>query len=737
MKNLAHVMQESSPFGEWKEHDLVEHLSQVALQARVFADKFQSGDWAYAAGIWHDLGKFSMEFQLYLRSKSGFDSEAMEDAPGTVDHSTAGALHAVSRFKGYGKILAYVIAGHHAGLPDWEKQDEPGGALSDRLSKTELLEKVPLKELPPHLLEITLPSLTFKTPHASLWIRMLFSCLVDADFLDTERFMDIDKYGLRSGYPSLKELQGSYNNFMASKTSSAEETKVNFYRKEILQQCLKMGLSDPGIFSLTVPTGGGKTLSSMAFALEHALKHGKSRIIYVIPFTSIIEQTADIYRDIFGDVVIEHHSNVCEEKQDENPNFKKNRIAAENWDAPIIVTTNVQFFESLFAAKTSRTRKLHNIINSVVIFDEAQQLPPDFLTPILNVIQELADRYKVSFVFATATQPALKERNDSINPFKGLKKVTEIISDVSSVYNALRRVDFDMPGNSSPKSWEEISSELQKHEQVLCIVNTRKDCRDLFDLMPKGTIHLSALMCGEHRSQVVREIKRKLLRKEPIRVVSTQLVEAGVDIDFPIVFRALTGLDSIAQAAGRCNREGKLDRGKVFVFIPPKPSPPGPLKKAEESARTLMKLGLGDPLDHETYVRYFNNLYGKSNLDKAEIEDLLNKDVRDISIQFRTAARRFQIIDDSKYASVIVRFGKSKELVDQIVNQRLNKFLLRKLQRYTITIPKQKHAQLLKQGRIQQIGDTGIFVQSAVDSIYDPVKGFLIEDPLDPEDFMC
>lgn len=519
---------------------------------------------------------------------------------------------------------------------------------------------------------------------------------------------------------------------MMSRT--ARDSEVNRYRKSVLRQCRERALLQPGIFSLTVPTGGGKTLSSMAFALEHALRHNKKRIIYVIPYTSIIEQTVNIYRDIFGDAVIEHHSNLDPDKES-----YQSRLAAENWDAPIVVTTNVQFFESLFASRTSRVRKLHNIVNSVVIFDEAQQLPSDFLQPILNTVQELSDKYSVSCVFATATQPALNEKIGVGWTFRGLKRVTEIIEDVNNLYDALKRVDVVLPDDfESPRTWQDLALDLQTHPSVLCIVNSRKDCRELFSFMPEGTLHLSGLMCGEHRSQVINQIKEKLRKCEPIRVISTQLVEAGVDIDFPVVYRALTGLDSISQSAGRCNREGKLSKGQVFVFIPPKPSPQGPLRKGENIARNLLKQGNADPLTPATFTRYFEELYWKANsLDKYNIEDLLSKDVHDLQIQFRTAASLFKIIDDSKYAPVVVRFKDSKDFLDRIDPQQIDKYLLRKLQRYTITIPKQIHSKLLVEGKIQEIEETGIFIQS-VDSQYDLVKGFLDDqDHLDPSDFIC
>jgi len=361
---------------------------------------------------------------------------------------------------------------------------------------------------------------------------------------------------------------------MAVMSASADKTPVNALRHEILTACRAAAKLEPGHFSLTVPTGGGKTLSSLAFALEHAVKHNLRRVIYVIPYTSIIEQNADVFKETVGDdQVIEHHSNL-----DEDDSTSKARLSAENWDAPIIVTTSVQFFESFFAAKPSRCRKLHNIIGSVVVLDEAQLVPVEYLAPILQTMDLLNRRYRISFVISTATQPAFESREG----FKGLpmNSVREIISDIPRLYANLKRVEVEIPQNwVKTTRWEELATELLKEEQVLCVVSDRKSCRNLHKLMPIGTYHLSALMCGQHRSKIITEIKQKLKEGAPVRVISTQLVEAGVDIDFPVVYRALAGLDSIAQAAGRCNREGKLtEKGRVVVFVPPKKSPPGILR---------------------------------------------------------------------------------------------------------------------------------------------------------------
>jgi len=727
---LAHVRQ--LPDGLWAEHFLDEHLQTVAQLAAEFAAAFNSQDWARLSGLWHDLGKFREKFQKYIKSVSGYDAEAhIEGAPGRVDHSTTGAIHAIEKLGMQGRILAYLIAGHHAGLPDWNSVEGGQSSLLQRMEEGKrngYLQEALLAAPATSILDQPCPASRPPQGSLALWIRMLFSCLVDADFLDTEAFMDGRKSELRSGYPSLPELQSAFDRHMADKATKAADTPVNRIRAEVLRQCRDKASMPSSLFSLTVPTGGGKTLSSMAFALNHAVHHGKSRVIYVIPYTSILEQTAEIFRGIFGDDnVIEHHSNLDPDRED-----SRSRLATENWDAPIVVTTNVQFFESLFAARTSRCRKLHNIVNSVVVLDEAQLLPPEFLAPILHVMQDLAHSYKVSFVLSTATQPAFSPRPK----FPGLKEVRELMDDPEQLYTGLKRVEAELPADfSTPCSWESISAELQQYESVLCIVNSRKDCRELHRLMPKDTIHLSALMCGQHRSQTIAEIKQRLKDGIPTRVVSTQLVEAGVDMDFPVVYRALAGLDAVAQAAGRCNREGTLpDMGKVVVFVPPKPAAPGLLRKAQQSGQEIMRLTEGNPLTRKRFEAYFQHYYYSLNsLDNEGIVGLLDMhnqaEARRGEFNFRTAADKFHLIDEEGQTAVIVRYGESPSLIaaleaSQNMEPHQRRGLLRKLQRYTVNIREHECRKLLASSDIREIFP-GTYVQHS-DTLYHAQLGLLM-----------
>lgn len=729
---LAHVRQ--LPGGRWIEHFLEEHLLAVAVLAAEFASVFNSQDWAHLSGLWHDLGKYSDEFQHYIKNVTGYAAEAHIEGPaGRVDHSTAGAIHAIRQFGKIGRIPAYLIAGHHAGLPDWSASEIGGKALSARLSPEQdyLLDRISPQIIPADILNQPQPSTRPKggTEGLHLWLRMLFSCLTDADFLDTEAFMDGRKTATRAGYPDLPELLSAFNNYMAGKART--DTPVNIIRSSILNQCREKAHMAPGIFSLSVPTGGGKTLSGTAFALEHAIKHQKRRIIYVIPYTSIIEQTAAIFRSIFGDNIVEHHANLDPDQED-----SRSRLATENWDAPIIVTTSVQFFESLFAARTSRCRKLHNIVNSVVVLDEVQLLPPEFLQPITDVMNLLVAHYGVTFLLSTATQPALSSFHTfGALLFRGLDNVHEIVDNPDALYQKLKRVEIEIPDDlTTPGDWQTIADALKKYSTVLCIVNRRDDARELYRLMPKDTVHLSALMCGEHRSRVIADIKARLERNEPVRVISTQLVEAGVDFDFPVVYRALAGLDSIAQAAGRCNREGRQsDPGKVVVFIPPKPAPPGLLRQAAQISISLLSGKDKDVLGRELARQFFEHLYARApTLDKHGIHALLTQDAGEGAIQFRTAAARFRLIDDSAYQTILVCYSGNETLLGQLKKEGPQRWLMRKLQRYAVNLPQHIFRQLEAKNDVFQIWP-GIYAQRST-TLYDDTLGVIMDGGITPDD---
>jgi len=707
----AHSVPGVTDLSQWQ--TLEDHLRNVRDLAGRFASKFGCEDWGRLAGLLHDLGKTSKEFQARIRASA--DNEEDESSSAKAPrrpHATDGAIYVVDKLGKLGRILAYLVAGHHAGLPDWEDEGSSNASLRRRLLEERRWDAAfaaqwiaPEMKNPGGGLTQAGTDLSL-----SLWIRLLFSCLVDADFLDTESFMAPDRAQRRGQYRRLADLSVLFESFMAQKCATAIPSPVNAVRAEILRACEDRASDSPGLFSLTVPTGGGKTLSSMAFALRHALTHGQDRIIYVIPYTSIIEQTADQFREIFGDEVLEHHSNLDapEGEAEDAPA----RLAAENWDAPIIVTTTVQFFESLFASRTSRCRKLHNVVNSVIIFDEAQLLPPDFLNPILLALRELVLNYRVSVVFSTATQPAFETRKGFDFDFAGLPGVRELMPDPLSLYRRLERTRLSLLRElKEPVSWDELATELAGHPTVLCIVNRRDDARALWEKLPEGTFHLSALMCGAHRSERIAQIKERLHHGEHTRVVSTQLVEAGVDLDFPVVYRAVAGLDSVAQAAGRCNREGKLAIGRVFVFEPPSKTPAGLLRQAAEVGRTLLTQHAGDSLHPEHFREFFGRLYWLrgDRLDREQIVRLLKKDA-EIRIQFRTAAEKFRLIDSGAQLPVIVNWRDGCKWIQCLKQGPPDRWLLRRLQRYVVNIPKNIHESLLREHAIVEV-HPGIFVQ--------------------------
>ena len=770
---IAHVRQK--PDGSWATpHSLQSHLEGTARLAELFSYKFNSSQWGRIVALAHDAGKGREVWQKYLIAKSGYypsreaglesevdllknavtveseaslEEEENENTPLTavrkISHAIQGAKLVEELYgKGLGRILSYCIAGHHAGLPDFSSAEGAGkSALSYQLAQVKDTSSIAAfiteglkNSKPPY------PPWAFqKGLDLSLWIRMLYSVLVDADFLNTETYMDIHDSNTRGQYLPVSDLLLRFNDYMAVLDMKAKDTPLNTIRRDIRDKCVNMAKKEPGVFSLSVPTGGGKTLSSLAFALEHAKAHRLSRVIYVVPYTSIIEQNAEVFRAVLGaDQVVEHHSNITEDET--NP---KSRLAAENWDAPVIVTTSVQLFESLFAAKSSRCRKLHNITNSVVILDEAQLVPIEYLAPILESIQLLVDRYRVTFLISTATQPAFKEGNVLGRKFKGLKEITEIIgegTEVKTLYQSLKRVNIEFPKDiHTPTSWEELAQVLSQYQQVLCIVSDRKSCRELFSLMPQGTFHLSALMCGQHRSEVIKEIKEKLNNNVSVRVISTQLVEAGVDLDFPVVYRAFAGLDAIVQAAGRCNREGILtDLGRVVVFIPPRKPPQGLLRKAADTTANLL-LNQEDLTDHEIFQKYFHELYWKANsLDEKGITALLdptNNDMHECSIFFRSAALRFSIIDDSLQKTILVPYQDGKELIDLLRTKGPERWLMRKLQRYTVNVYNQDFYQLRQRGAIEEIHPDIFALVSNMD--YAKETGLLVEEtPYEPESYI-
>ena len=639
--NYAHSENEQG-----RMHLLTDHLQAVAEMAGEFAAPFQGNIPAYYAGLWHDLGKFNPEFQAYLKG-------TRNQGP---DHKAAGALLA----KKHGYIIGLLIQGHHGGLPalknfrGWldEKSRDPAVAQSLQDAGQVL----------PDLQADTIPLPPFARTDrlaAELWLRMLFSALVDADFLDTERHFKPDQTASRAPLHDLNVLHERFQQ-KHQRLSPEAPGNVNAARAEIYADCRAAAGSPPGIFRLTVPTGAGKTRSALAFALRHADLHRMRRVVTAVPLISITQQTAEVYRDFLessadesSPAVLEHHSmTAATEPEEFSRNAVWSRLAAENWDAPIIVTTTVQLFESLFSNKTSATRKLHNLAGSVIILDEAQSLPPNLLGPILDVLQQLTANYGVSVVLSTATQPAF----ETINLFKDLKAV-ELVPDYPKHFQNLKRVTCEWR-TEPPLSWAEAANLMRPHPQALAVLNTKKDALTLLEALDdEEAFHLSTLLCGYHRGQVIKEIATRLRQGLPCRVISTQVIEAGVDLDFPVALRALGPLDSIIQAAGRCNREGRRPAGRMIIFQPREGSqlPQGHYRTAAGITREMTRersLNLDDP---DLAVEYFRRLFQLSDTDPAGVQSYRQ------DFDYPEVDRRFRMIDDTTVGAVITAYGSATE----------------------------------------------------------------------------
>ncbi|MEW5876543.1 MAG: CRISPR-associated endonuclease Cas3'' [Acidobacteriota bacterium] len=731
-------------------HRLVDHLRAVAEYAGNFAETFGAGAWGYLVGLWHDVGKASEAFQAYL--KAAQEDYHQGEIRGSVDHSSAGAQHAVKTLGLPGHLLAFPIAGHHAGLPDSISE---GSCLERRLRKkvetwTRVLDLIPPAgelQLPPFLqraLERRHVDPKGAAFSLAFFVRMLFSCLVDADFLDTEAFLNRDQRMSRTLWPEdvLARMEHALERFVSQLPAA---TAVDRQRNMIREACVAAAEKEPGFFSLTVPTGGGKTLSSLAFALRHAAIYKLRRIIYVAPFTTIIEQNADVFRRVFApleelglpDVVVEHHSNLNVEDQS-----LASRLAAENWDAPLIVTTSVQFYESLFSNRPSQCRKLHNTVNSVVILDEAQKLPVDYLAPCLMALRELVAHYRCTVVLCTATQPAIQKSEQF--PL-GLNGVREIIQEPKKLYLAFRRVEV---GNLGTLSDEELAGRLLEEPQVMCVVNTRRHARELFQRISAQSeaIHLSAAMCPAHRSEVLERVRERLALGKTCRVIATQLVEAGVDLDFPVVYRSLAGLDSLAQAAGRCNRNGRLSKGRVFLFRSQHDQSEAFLRDTANVTAQLAGDGVNpalyeDLLSLEAVEHYFRLYYWtqRQRWDARRILDqfgLQNRRDLPFLFNFESAARAFRLIEEFGRPVVVPWGEKGRKLYDELTKSgHLERKLFRDLQRYTVQIPDRVWRENV--GRALEVVHDEITVLAFPEIHYDENLGVNLEGSLvGPEVFI-
>ena len=678
------------PKGSAQWHGLKEHLTKVANLTETSANKLYAGKLGYYAGLWHDLGKYNPDFQEYLKQCALGNKHAK-----SVPHAIHGAKLAAKLSLA---PLAFIIAGHHAGLPCVSKLKsrlaDPQSEAAD-LAILDTAEKEGIILEPSSDITAILAEFQDKLSR-ELFIRLLFSCLLDADYLDTESHFDPQQSLQRTPVATVTDLwtklEDSQTQMLADVVEklpdlNPQQQEVNRVRSEVYQSCLEAAEQATGVFRLAVPTGGGKTRSGLAFALKHAEKHQLDRVIIAVPFTSIIEQTVGVYREIFGEAaVLEHHSATKSKVDDEDARAEqaRARLATQNWNAPLIVTTTVQLFESLFHNKTSRCRKLHNIVNSVIVLDEVQTLPIRLLEPIVNVLQELVDRYHVTVVLCTATQPALEGDNPYL---KGFSSVKDIIQPATATahFRHLSRVKYEIPERNW--SWADVVADAGDSQQGLAILNTRKDALELLKefqstVEPDGLFHLSTLLCGAHRRQVLAEVRSRLKDKLPCWLISTQVVEAGVDLDFPLVYRALGPLDRIVQAAGRCNREGKIiGKGRVVIFTPEDGNmPTGEYATAISQTANLIKQN-PDFDNPDIFQTYFRALYqGVDTTDGKEVQAC-----RKI-LNYPETAEKFQLIQDITHPVAIAYDAIAKKLLKNIERYGLKSADYQALQPYLVSL---------------------------------------------------
>lgn len=680
MKYIAHIDGE-------RIQTIKEHLEGTAKLAGEFAEKFGKQDWGYCCGMLHDIGKYSMDFQKRILGENNH----------RVDHSTAGTRVCMEKGGKY-SFLEYCIAGHHAGLPNYGNNydESTDSTLSGRRRKkisdyqayqTEI--EVPtINSMPIDLKRTVNPDFSL-----SVFMRMIYSCLVDADFLDTEAFMKEGKRERNSG-ENIEILFKKLENYISGWLKNQDIDTVNGRRTEILKNCLERGKTEMGLFRLTVPTGGGKTVASLAFALRHALENKMDRIIYVIPYTSIIEQNAKVFRDILGEEnVLENHCNVEYESSEE---LLPMQLASENWDKPVVVTTNVQFFESLFANKSSKCRKLHNIANSVIIFDEAQMLPNDYLKPCIAMIEELINNYQVSAVLCTATQPALTSF------FHEGISITELCPRMEEQFEFFKRTTFENIGVLTENN---LMQRLEKEYQALCIVNTKKRAQRIYkELKGDGVYHLSTSMYPKHRRRILRELRERLQKNKKCILISTSLVEAGVDVDFQSVYRELAGVDSMIQAAGRCNREGlrPAKESKVYIFqFEGKENVLGQRQQIDVAKSVIADNR--DISDMESITQYFEMLYhikGDS-LDKKKILD----EFQNKRYNFAKVGKEFKLIEQDTKTIFINYEEEANETLCLLKERGFTRSGMRKASQYCITVYENEFNKLYGIGAIQLISE--------------------------------
>ena len=716
MKYLGH-----KNFNDGREQLLKEHLHKVSRLAEKFASEFGERIAGKTVGLYHDIGKYSEQFQKYIRGTSNK----------RVDHSTAGARELFNIKNSLNLTAAFCVAGHHCGLQNIGNPKIP--------DVTTFFTRVKEKAIPnfdAYKKEIEAPSanndsellpIILKDHFAVMfYTRMLFSCLVDADFLDTENFM-YDEKSRRGKFTELETLKIFFDKYIKenflNENNARHNEPINQRRRKILSECIRNGENfTENLLSLTVSTGGGKTVSSMAFALHNAIKNGRRRIIYVIPYTNIIEQTAQIFSNIFGSENVIEHNGVADYDDTESEEENIKRLATENWDAPIIVTTNVQFFESLFSNRTSKCRKLHNIANSVIIFDEAQIIPTEFLKPCVAAIGELTKHYKCTAVLCTATQPSLEKLFDG-------QSVKEICSEVEENYNFFRRTIIKVLPEKI--SYDELSARLKENRQVLCVVNKKRTAGKIFENLKddENIFYLSTNLCPVHRTQILQKIKRCLAENQPCHVISTSLIEAGVDLDFPCVYRETSGLDSIIQSSGRCNREGKYSTTESFAYVfQLENEKPLRNQSLRINSTNLVCEKYFSKIDSPKAIKYYFDTLHKWEGDTLDKNEILKKLCREL--KFKETAEKFKLINEQT-KSVFIPYDESAgEIGQKILSGNTSRALMRKAGKYIVNVYEDFHKKLLASKKIEPADE---FLAVLVDSsLYDSRVGLKqeVEDGL-------
>ncbi|MGC4105326.1 MAG: CRISPR-associated helicase Cas3' [Thermomicrobiales bacterium] len=731
----------ATPDGEW--HYLDDHSLTVSQSAGSFASAFGAQWLGKMAGLLHDAGKASVDFQAYLVANA-------RDPKGnhkSVDHKSCGALRSYDFTK---DLLYQVLLGHHGGLQDIGDvnvriRDRQQNAMPALDAAWETFVAQP--RIAARLAELRNPTerpapgwMTKRADPKTIefFLRMLFSCLVDADHLDTEAHRDPENAIRRAvDLPTVDELWTRFQEDQArfAPVPGKPISEVNRIRREVYDACLEAAEQEPGFFRLTVPTGGGKTRSGLAFALKHAVTHKQSRVIVAVPFITITDQTATVYRDALNTphAVLEHHSGIepveryGEGGEDAKETWRK--LASQNWEAPLIVTTTVQLFESLFQNRTTACRKLHNIANSVIILDEIQTAPAHLREPLFDVFRELVAHYNVTIVLSTATQPVLDTIAPQLN--EDGREIREIAPNPEHLFRTLERVTYDWPCLTETWDWPRTVDAMREHDQVLTIVNTIADAAALFtELDDENALHLSTRMCQAHRRDVLEEIRARLREGRPCRVVSTQLVEAGVDLDFPVVMRAVGPLDRIVQAAGRCNREGKLDRGQMIVFSSEtdKNMPSGTFAHGAQEMLLLRREADFDPNDPSLFLTYFARLYGAEDGDREGIQP------ERAQKNYATVAERFRMIDEDTFG-VLVRYGDPDAFEELLADMRSSVYrpkgmlrdLMRQAQPFMVNCRSREQVRHEETGSIEEIAP-GVWLWKG---LYDSKLG-LRDTRLDP-----